>query len=177
VECTKQPKKYLHDGIVRLVHETAPETPAFTIRAESYRELGVPHFELSLERENETLFNEDGGNAIEQAIEQDFGPHGRSAFKPQASAGCQPQPYAIVYGLLKAPGDSVLALVSGKLVPLRTVAIPAHLHAGGVLAYGVFSPVPTELVIRNASGATVASENLSEAATESTETCEGEAEG
>jgi hypothetical protein len=181
VECTKNPKKYLHDGIVRLVHETVPQMPAFTIRAESYRELGVPHFELSLERENETLFGESGANAIEQAVEQGFGlPDTRSfkpSFKPQASAGCQPQPYVIVYGLLKAPGESVLALVAGKLLPLRTLAIPAHLHAGGMLAYGTFSPLPTELVVRNASGATIAHENLSGAATEATETCEGEAEG
>jgi hypothetical protein len=177
VECTKHPKKLLHDGIVRLVHEATPQIPAFTIRAESYRELGVPHFELSLERENETLFGETGGGAIERAIEEGFGQRGTRGFKPQATAGCQPQPYVIVYGLLKAPGESVLALVSGKLVPLRTLAIPAHLHAGGELAYGTFSPLPTALVVRNASGATVARENLSGAATSTTETCEGEAEG
>jgi len=46
-----------------------------------------------------------------------------------------------------------------------------------VLAYGTFSPLPTELVVRDASGATIARENLSGAATEATETCEGEAEG
>jgi hypothetical protein len=66
--------------------------------------------------------------------------------------------------------------VSGKLVPLRTVAIPAHLHAGGVLAYGAFSPLPTELVIRNAHGGILATEDLSETAKAATETCEGEAE-
>ena len=177
VECTKHLKKYVRDGIVRLVHEATPQSPAFTIRAESYRELGVPHFESSLERENETLFGETGADAIEQAIEENSERRGTSAFKAQASAGCQPQPYAIIYGLLKAPDDSVLALVSGKLVPLRTLTIPAHLHAGGVLAYGTFSPLPTELVVRDASGATIARENLSGAATEATETCEGEAEG
>ena len=177
VECTKNPKKFVHHGIVRLVHETAPQAPAFTIRAESYRELGVPHFDLNLEREDEPLFGEGGGNTIEGTIEQGFGLHGRSVFNPQTSAGCLPQPYVIVYGVLRAPGDSVLALVSGKLVPLRTLAIPAHLHAHGVLAYGVFSPLPTELVVHNARGATVASESLGQAATETTETCEGEAEG
>jgi hypothetical protein len=177
VECTKHPRKYLHDGIIRLIHEAAPQIPAFTIRAVSYRELGVPHFELSLEIENESLFGESGASAIAQTVEEGFGRRGTRAFKPQASAGCQPQPYAIVYGLLKAPGDSVLALVSGKLVALRKLAIPAHLHAGGVLAYGTFSPLPTELVVRNASGATIGRENLSRAATEATETCEGEAEG
>ncbi|HSZ12543.1 MAG TPA: hypothetical protein VK790_00725 [Solirubrobacteraceae bacterium] len=180
VECTKNPKKFLRDGIVRLIHEAAPQAPAFTIRAESYRELGVPYFELSLEREGEgeTLFGENGANAIEQALEQPPGLRGRlPVFKAQAAAGCKPQPYVILYGLLRAPRDTVLALVSGKLVPLRTVAIPAHLHAHGMLAYGVFSPLPTEVVIHNARGATVASESLSQAAAEATETCEGEAEG
>jgi hypothetical protein len=97
-------------------------------------------------------------------------------FEPQGSTGCLPQPYAIVYGLLKAPRDTVLARVSGTLVPLRKVAIPARLHAGGVLVYGAFTPMPTELLVRNASGRTVDRRDLSQAAKSETETCEGEAE-
>ncbi len=71
----------------------------------------------------------------------------------------------------------MLARVSGTLVPLRKVVIPAHLHAGGVLAYGALSPLPTELLVRNASGRTIDRANLAEAAKSNTETCEGEAEG
>jgi hypothetical protein len=56
------------------------------------------------------------------------------------------------------------------------VAIPARLHAGGVLVYGAFTPLPTELLVRNQSGRIVDRKKLSEAAKSDTETCEGEAE-
>ena len=175
VECTKHPVKYFPGGIVRLVHESPPQIPAFTIRAERYRKLGTVHFELKLEVSNEELLFGGGGGGRFAGIVAI--PQGRRALEPQASSGCQPQPYAIIYGLLKAPGDTVLAREPGGLVPLHKVALPAHLHAGGALAYGAFSPLPTELVIRDASGRTVSTENLSEAARAETETCEGEAEG
>ena len=175
VECTKHPVKYFPGGIVRLVHDSLPQGPSFTIRGERYRKLGSVHFELKLQVSNEELlFGGGSGGAFEGSVAI---PNGRQPFKPQASSGCQPHPYAIIYGLLKAPNDTVLARVSGALVPLHKVAIPAHLHAGGVLAYGAFSPLPTELLIRAASGRTIARQNLSQAARADTETCEGEAEG
>jgi hypothetical protein len=186
VECTKNPVKYVPGGIVRLVHEAVPPGPAFTIRAERYRKLGTAHFELKLEVSNEEPFGGDQFETGEEAgrVQEVVGP-GREAiprFEPRAfalqtSGTCKPQPYEIVYGILKAPRDTVLARVSGRLVPLRKVAIPMRLHAGGVLAYGVFAPLPTELLIRNASGRTIATEDLSGEARSNTETCEGEAEG
>jgi hypothetical protein len=175
VECTKHPVKYFPGGRVRLVHESLPQGPSFTIRAERYRKLGAVHFELKFEASNEELHFGGGGEggSIGGAIAI---PNGSQTFEPQASSGCQPQPYAIIYGLLKDPGDTVLARVSGALVPLHQVVIPAHLHADGVLVYGAFSPLPTELLVRNASGKTVDRKYFGEAATSDTETCEGEAE-
>jgi hypothetical protein len=191
VECTKHPVKYFRDGIVTLVHESAPQIPAFTIRAERYRKLGTVHFELKLDiSSEETLFSESAGNSFESNFAASDGeqapilgggrlivPNGSPAFEPSASSGCLPQPYAILYGVLKAPRDTVFARVAGKLVELPRVAIPAHLHAGGVLVYGALSPLPTELLIRGPSGKTITRRDLAEAAKSSTETCEGEAEG
>lgn len=174
LECTKHPIKYFPGGIVRLVHESPPRMPSFTIRAERYRKLGKVYFELKLQESNEELILGSGGGSIEANVAV---PRGWRVFQPLTSSGCRPQPYAIVYGLLKAPGDSVLARVSGTLVPLRKVVIPARLHAGGVLAYGAFSPLPTELLIRDGRGRTIDRANLAEAARSNTETCEGEAEG
>jgi hypothetical protein len=174
VECTKHPVKYFPHGIVPLVHESPPRMPAFTILAERYRKLGSVHFELKLKESNEELIFGASSISFEANVST---PRGWRVFHPQSSSGCQPRPYVIVYGLLKAPGDSVLARVSGTLVPLRKVVIPAHLHAGGVLAYGELSPLPTELLIRDASGRTIDRANLAEAAKSDTETCEGEAEG
>ncbi len=180
VECTKHPHKTFPHGIVRLVHESLPRGPAFTIRAERYRELGQIHFELKFTEEpaSEEFFSSDGGGGLFALRgEEGAGPPGRQVFESHASSGCEPQPYAIVYGLLKAPRDTVLVRVSGVLVPLRTVAIPAPLHSGGVLAYGAFSPLPTELLVRDAHSRTVGRKDLSEAAKSNTETCEGEVEG
>ncbi len=176
VECTEHPVKHFPGGNVRLVHESPPQMPSFTIRGEHFRKLGTDHFELKFEASNEeSLFGVGGGGGS-------FGgsvaiPNGSGrVLEPMASNGCEPQPYTIIYGLLKAPRDTVLARVSGNLVPLRKVTIPARLHAGGVLVYGAFSPLPTELIIRDASGKTVNVRNLAEDAKSETESCEGEAE-
>jgi hypothetical protein len=180
VQCTKNPVKFAPGGVVRLARGSFPSGQAFTIRAERYRKLGVARFEFKLEGGEEELL---GGGHFETGDEDGFLPESRRVgpvprvFDPQTSGACKPQPYEIVYGLLKAPRDTVLARVSGKLVPLRKVAIPARLHAGGVLAYGVFSPLPTALLVRNARGRTIATEDVSQEARTHTETCEGEAEG
>ena len=117
-----------------LVRESPPQLPAFVIRAKRYRKLGITHFELNLVLRDEVLFR--GGRDFEEAVEQAFDTRGEPtfeplqggqtfvqqqggrAFSPQALSGCEPHPYAIVYGLLKAPHDTVLARVAGELVPL-----------------------------------------------------------
>jgi hypothetical protein len=192
VECTKNPIKYARGGIVRLIHESLPRGPSFTIRAERFRKLGATYFELKAEVSEQRLFSTGGeiGSLFGTESESEPGPppgvlgHAirvggfgeGGTFAPHTSGGCEPQPYAIVYGLLKVPRDVVLARVSGKLVPLRKLAIPARLHAGGVLAYGAFSPLPSELLVRSPAGKVIASEDRSGAAKADTETCEGEAE-
>ena len=181
VECATKLRKYVRGGIVRLAHESLPQGPTFTIRGERYRELGRAHFELRLSEsggEGE-LFGSTSNGAFFGIVSIGGGQQlGTSrVFSSQVSNGCKPQPYEIVYGVLKDPRDTVLARVSGKLVPLHVVAIPARLHAGGVLAYGAFSPIPTELVVRDARGKTVAREDLGSEAKSETERCEGEAEG
>ena len=191
VECTKHLIKQLPGGVATLARASLPQGPSFTISGERYRKLGADHFKLELAVSNEgsePLIGGGGGQSFASEVEapnasdgrfnpfgQPFGPGGL-VFASQASSACLPQPYAIVYGLLREPSDSVLARVSGRLVPLREVSIPARLHAGGTLAYGAFSPLPSELLVRNASGKTVASQNLGEAALSTTEICEGEAE-
>jgi hypothetical protein len=180
VECTKHPVKFAPGGDVALVHGSLPDGHAFMIRAERYRKLGSAYFEFKLGDGDEELLDgghfETGEEAASDRLSRLGGPTA-GTFVPQTSGACKPQPYELVFGLLKAPRDTVLARVSGKLEPLRKVAIPARLHAGGVLAYGTFSPLPTALVIRNARGRTIATEDISHEAKTNTETCEGEAEG
>jgi hypothetical protein len=146
VECTKKEKNYFPGGIVQLAHGSLPQGPSFKIRAERYRELGHIHFKLKFTASNEeSLTGPGGGDFLEstgaaeaEGVSSVFS--GRpiqssQTFERQTSSGCLPQPYAIIYGLLRAPRDTVFARVSGTLVALNNIVIPARLHAGGVLAY------------------------------------------
>ncbi len=98
-------------------------------------------------------------------------------FTPQLETGCQPSEFAIVYGLLREPGDVVLARTTTGLVPLRKVKIPKALHAGGVLVYAALPSVPQEVVVQTRTGRKVSATNLETKARDSREVCEGEAEG
>jgi hypothetical protein len=168
VECTEHPVKYFPGGIRTLVHEAIPNGgPPFAIVGERYRFLGKVYFEVKLHIEAE---GESEGKEIF------FGPRTR-ALEFQIEAGCKPHPYTILYSLLKKPSDTVLSRTGTTVTPWRTVPIPADLHAGGVLVYTVLAEPPEEISLRAPDGHTVVGETLNPLATETRETCEGEAEG
>jgi hypothetical protein len=98
------------------------------------------------------------------------------AFSWSLGMECQPHEFAIVYGILSPPGDSVLARTPAGLVPLTKVAIAADLHSGGPLVYGVFSTLPSELVVLRSDGSTLYSESLATKGKEEAEFCAGYAE-
>jgi hypothetical protein len=174
VECTRHPLKYLPRGVRTLVHETVPQGPSFAIVGEAYRFLGRLYFNLkvNVESASETEFSASSDTSVFFAF------HGKPhPFSPQFETTCKPHPYEIVYGLLRAPRDTVLARsTSGALDPLRQLAIPAGMHAHGALVYGALATAPTALIVRAPSGATVATQKLEGIATEAFETCQGEAE-
>jgi len=174
VECTRHPLKYLKGGIRTLATGRIPNGPKFSIVAERYRFLGHVHLNLKVSVEQSPrggffISGESSGGGF-------IGPPGAGErlFKPEESSGCQPQPYDIVFGILERPRDSVLARTPAGLTALEKVKIPADLHAGGVLAYGVFTPPPSALVVRGPAGKTVATERLHTKG--AVEQCEGEAE-
>jgi hypothetical protein len=162
-DCTKPTLKFLPGGLRKVVHSRVPGGPAFSIIGQHYSFLGHDYFELSVETEL-------GGGGES--------PRGKNPglFAWHLWTGCRPHPYMILYGLLKAPGDSVYARTSGKLSRLRRVAIPKSLHAGGVLVYTVSPTVPGELLVRGPGGRTILTEKLGHLAAEATETCQGEEE-
>ncbi|HEV3047879.1 MAG TPA: hypothetical protein VGY13_11030 [Solirubrobacteraceae bacterium] len=98
-------------------------------------------------------------------------------FSPQLADECPPHEYAIVYGLLAKPGETVLARTPAGLEPLTEVAIPKRLKVDGVAVYGSFAAIPSEVVVQGAGGRTLFSESLAEKAKEHAEFCEGYAEG
>jgi hypothetical protein len=98
------------------------------------------------------------------------------AFPWSLSIGCTPHPYAILYGILAPPGESVVARTPQGAVALNAVPVEPRVHAKGPLVYGVFSALPSELTVLGANGSTVYTENLQAKATEAAQFCEGYAE-
>jgi hypothetical protein len=94
-------------------------------------------------------------------------------FTPRLSDECPPHEFAIVYGLLARPGESVLARTASGLTPLQLVAIPARRKAGGELAYGSFATIPSEVIVQGPGGRTLFSESLKKQAREHAEYCQG----
>jgi hypothetical protein len=99
--------------------------------------------------------------------------------KPYAwslAPGCQPHPYAILFGLLRDPADVVQARTAQGLLTLQHVSLPAALHATGALAYVALAETPTEIIVSGPSGKTLRDESLARVSREAQELCEGEAE-
>jgi len=99
------------------------------------------------------------------------------AFPWSLSIGCAPHPYAILYGVLAPPGESVTAQTPEGAVALIVVPIEPRLRAKGPLVYGAFSALPSELVIRRSDGSILYSESLVAKDKEATGFCEGYVEG
>jgi hypothetical protein len=182
VECTKPALRYLPGGLRTLVHAAVSQGgPAFSIVAQHYRFLGHTYFEMSLQVKplGEGGFSLGGGETLGEIVLYNPGtkPKPDPFFSRQQRKGCQPQPYAIVYGLLKPPGATVTATVAGKTMQLRRVRIPASMHVSGALVYGVLPTLPEKLIVRSAHGKALFTESLGSVGKEATETCEGEAEG
>jgi hypothetical protein len=182
VECTKHPLKFLPGGIRTLVRDRVPGGVRFTIEAQHYRFLG--HVYLDLKLNDVESEGSERGSAVSlrftsgaSASPTFASPRVQGIFSPEESTGCHPTPYEIVFGILKRPRDRVLARTSAGLVPLKEVALPRSLHTPGVLAYGIFLPPPSELLLRDAAGRTLAHESESETSRATVERCEGEAEG
>jgi hypothetical protein len=105
-----------------------------------------------------------------------FEPGKAKAFPWSLKVGCAPHPYAILYGVLVPPGESVMARTAQGAVELNVVPLDPSLHAKGPLVYGVFEALPSELVVSGAGGATLYTENLTTKAQEEVQFCEGYAE-
>jgi hypothetical protein len=170
-ECTQHPIKYLPGGRPRvLARGRIPDGPSFTIAGERYRYLGHVHSELKAK----TVGESGEGRRIVIGSSISFDDARQPPFSVQESTGCDPKFYDIVYGVLKAPGASVLVRIAGVLTPLRMAGIPASLHAGPEVAYGAFTAAPTQLIVRDAHGKRIFSQSLRGSATLTMAECEAE---
>lgn len=138
-----------------------PGGPAFTIHGNAFAYNGPASLSLSVE-----LAGQGGGGS------------GLSGSRPEVLRmttydGCYPVDFHIVYGVLKAAGDTVQARAGGELTTLRRVRFPASLRTRGVLVYGVFVGPIESIVVRAPGGREVVSEGLSRWTNEQREYCEG----
>lgn len=156
----------------RIVKGNAPNGEPFFIVGFSDNEPG--HHTFSLEAEGPAFPTSSSATASLEA------PSSAQAryFPLQIAVGCEPHPFALVYGQLKTPGATVLvATATTPLTPLTQVEIPTALHTTGMLAYSLLDALPTELVVTSASGATLLKVDLTARAKSETEYCEGYVEG
>jgi hypothetical protein len=86
---------------------------------------------------------------------------GGGGFNPSQTPGvlaytefvaCGSHPYAVIFGLLRAPPDRVVVRRGSARTVLRHIPIPAVLHAHGVLAYARLARAPTEVVVQRPDG-------------------------
>jgi len=180
-ECVKQSRERLRGVIRTIASGSLPQGPSFSISGERSTSISATRFELRVEvapeEEGGDLISGAGGIALIGSSVGGSPTPKSSPFALQMTTGCQPHEYTILFGLLRAPADTVLARSSGSLQSFQRVRIPAGLHAHGVLAYIPLAAVPSEVLVRNPTGKTVLTENLAHRAREAKETCEGEAEG
>jgi len=184
-KCAKQSLKRLLGVMRTIANGSLPQGPSFSINGERSSAFSIggegpsaksrTHFDLSVEVAAEGAGGITSGSGSSIAVGERSRPKS-SPFALQMHTGCQPHEYAILYGLLRAPTDTVLARSPGSLQPLRRVRIPASLHVHGVLVYIALPALPNEVLVRTPTGKTVFTEKLARPAREARETCEGEAE-
>jgi hypothetical protein len=161
VKPRKEPEELLTD--TELASGRTPEEEPFAIHTFGDSFTGEPSLSVNIGLDPELN---------EPAIE----PGASKAFPWSLSIGCAPHPYAILYGILAPPGNSVTAQTPQGAGALNVVPIEPRLHAKGPLVYGVFSALPSELTVLSANGSIVYTENLQAKATEAAQFCEGYAE-
>jgi hypothetical protein len=133
-------------AVRQLAHGRLPGRQTFTITGERYRFQGRVYLTLAI--------------SIDRPGEPPGGGGGGS-FNPSQTPGmlayttiveCTPHPYAVVFGLLRAPSNIVVARVGNSRTVLRHVSIPAVLDAHGVLAYARLAGPPSEVTVQRPDG-------------------------
>jgi hypothetical protein len=125
-------------GVRQLAYGSLPGGRSFTIVGRRYRFGGRSHFSLDI------------------AITRRGGGGGGASYIPAQSPGvlvytadvaCGRHAYAVVFGLLRAPSDKVIAREGHSRRVLKHVSIPAVLRAHGVLVYASLTRLPSELTV------------------------------
>jgi hypothetical protein len=85
------------------------------------------------------------------------------ALEMEISSGCVgSHVYALAYGMLRNPKDSVTAETHGTTIRFRKVVVPTNFHPDGVLVLAQLGQGPTNIVTRAPNGRVVRSEPYDE---------------
>ncbi len=151
----KYPIKYAPNGRQTLARERLPGG-YISLVGERYAYMGQAYLKLSAHMEElgkKGLVSAGGGGTSIKP-----GEYGASLM--QVERGCFGRnEYTLVYGLLRDRSDTVTARGHRTSIVLKRVAIPADLHAGGILVYTVLGRGPIDVVTQTPSGRVVNNES------------------
>ena len=121
------PPKQVGGGVVVSGH--IPHGPRFQILGELDRFMGRIERGASV-----IVFGEESGAGADLRAEVTLG-HGKrpSPFTLKSEPGCRPHEYAVLYGLLEAPGDTVLGEDPRRASGVSRGQDPRRLHMQGVV--------------------------------------------
>jgi hypothetical protein len=159
--CVKHGVTFIPRGIQPLARLQLPGGERATIKGEAFVYKGPVHFSIGVDLS--------GGGS------EGVGMNGaRPKLLLDAELNrCYPVPWELVYGVLKAPGDRVLARTARGETPLAQAPIPKRLNAGGVLVYGLFTEPLQSLVVEDAHGHELLGESFAANSKFHREYCEG----
>jgi hypothetical protein len=142
-------------AVRHLARGSLPGRQTFTITGERYRFQGRVYFTLAISIDRPGAPPGGGGGGS-------FNPSQTpGTFAYTEIAVCGRHPYSVVFGLLRAPADVAVVRRGNRRAFLRHVAIPAVLHAHGVLAYVPLSGPPSEVILHRPDGKRVLDDKFS----------------
>jgi hypothetical protein len=151
---TKYPVTYLAGGVQTLVRERL-STGYSVLTAVRYRYKGGTYSALRQHVEEPGV----SGTVSAGGSGRSMAPEGHGPVEIGIVHGCVGVTgYALAYGMLRSPGDTVTALDSKGAIRFRKVVIPAKFYPHGVLVYASLAPGPVELVVTTPSGSVVSKE-------------------
>jgi hypothetical protein len=134
-------------AVRQLAHGTLPGRQTFTLTGERYRFQCRLYLTLAIAVNRPGTPPGGGGGASFNPVEEP----GALASTYMTDGTC-PHRYAVVFGLLRARSDVVLARRGHRTTVLRHTSIPAVLRAHGVLVYAVLADAPNQVIVKRPDG-------------------------
>jgi hypothetical protein len=145
--------RYEPNGLQTIVRKPIPGGDVAII-AKRYEYRGHVYSELNHREESSS---QPGRGAGGGGVDIEAGQH--RPLEIDVSRGCLGgHAYAVAYGILREPKDSVTSQTDGRRTRLKAVVIPTNFHPDGVLIYEMFGRDATDVVVRTPKGRIVSNE-------------------